>query len=76
MKSVEGLEGNPLVACSCGRTVSADMMRVTGDGYSCDACHETLFRTGQLTREEFAVSQGAPLSVVEKARQIDAASKT
>lgn len=72
MKSVQQIEGNPLVACACGRTVSADMMRIQGDGFSCDACHETLFRTGQLTREEFAVSQGAPLSVVQKARQIDA----
>lgn len=73
MKSVEQLDDNPLVKCGCGRTVNADMMRVVGEGYGCDSCHETLFRTGQLTREEFAVSRGAPLAVVEKARGIDAA---
>jgi hypothetical protein len=73
MKSVQQIEGNPLVQCRCGRTVNADMMRALGDGFGCDACHETLFRTGQLTREEFALSQDAPLAVIDKARQIDAA---
>jgi hypothetical protein len=72
MKSELQIEGNPLVQCGCGRTVNADMMRVFGDGYSCDACHETMFRTGQLTREEFALSHGAPSHVIDKARQIDA----
>jgi hypothetical protein len=73
LKSIQQIEGNPIVECTCGRLVNADMMRPLGDGFGCDACHETLFRTGELTREEFALSQGAPISVVDKARQIDAA---
>lgn len=73
MKSVMQIEGNPLVTCSCGRIVTADMMRVFGDSFSCDSCHETLFRTGDLTREAFAEAHGAPVSVVEKARSQDAA---
>jgi hypothetical protein len=73
MKSVQQLEGNPLVRCACGRMVNADMMRVLGDGFACDSCHETLFRTGQLTSEEFVRSHDAPDSVIEKATLQDAA---
>jgi hypothetical protein len=73
MKSVMGRSDNPLVQCVCGRTVSADMMRVLGDGFACDACHETMFREGTLTRTAFAESHGAPESVITKAQQLDAA---
>lgn len=73
LKSVQQIDGNPLVQCRCGRSVNVDMMRPLGDSFACDACHETLFRSGQLTREEFAVAHGAPLEVVAKARQIDTA---
>ena len=73
MKSVMQIEGNPIVKCGCGRKVNADMMRVVGDGFGCDACHETMFREGTLTREDFAVSQSAPEFVIQKARQLDAA---
>lgn len=72
LKSVEQMEDNPLVVCACGRTVSADMMRVVADGYACDACLETLFREKTLTREEFALSHNAPDSVIAKAREVDA----
>jgi hypothetical protein len=73
MKSLQPLEGNPLVRCSCGRSVNADMMRPTPDGFACDSCHETMFRTGELTREEFAQAHGAPAAVQAKARALDAA---
>lgn len=73
MKSVQQIEGNPLVQCSCGRSVNADMMKVLGDGYGCDACYETQIRTGQMTREEFALSQGAPSDVVARAQRLDLA---
>jgi hypothetical protein len=73
MKSDLQLEENPLVACSCGRKVNADMMRAYGDGYSCDACHETMFRNGDLSREDFARSHGASDAVIAKASLQDAA---
>jgi hypothetical protein len=72
MKSVQEIEGNPLVLCGCGRSVSADMMRVLGDGFACDACHERMFREGTLTRLAFAESHDAPASVIAKAQQQDA----
>jgi hypothetical protein len=72
MKSVQGIEGNPLVKCGCGRSVNADMMRPYKDAFACDACHETMFRTGELTSEEFAAAHDAPEFVLEKARQQDA----
>lgn len=73
MKSVLQMDDNPLVPCACGRSVNADMMRVVGDGYACDACHETWFREGTLTREDFARSLGAPEPVILKAQRQDAA---
>ena len=72
MKTVLQLEGNPLVRCSCGREVNADMMVMVGETFKCDACRETLRRTGELSSEAFALAHGAPESVVAKAQEQDA----
>lgn len=72
MKSVLQMEGNPLVTCVCGRSVSADMMRPLDESFGCDACYATQIRTGKLTCEEFARSLGAPESVILKAQTQDA----
>jgi hypothetical protein len=72
MRSILQLEGNPIVKCSCGRSVNADMMRTLGEGYACDSCFETKFRTGELTLEEFVRGQGAPQTVIAKAQAGDA----
>lgn len=73
MNAAEQLEGNPLVTCTCGRSVSADMMRFAGGGWVCDGCLERSYRTGERTREDFARSQGAPDIVIRKAQELDAA---
>lgn len=72
MQSIQKLEDNPLVQCLCGRIVNADMMRALNGGFACDACHDLLFKTGAVTAEEFALSQGAPAEVVERAQELDA----
>lgn len=71
MRSILRLAENPLVTCGCGRSVNADMMRATRDGFACDSCNEARFRSGELAREEFARFHGAPEHVLAKARVQD-----
>jgi len=72
LKSVMQMADNPIVPCACGRQVNADMMRQLGDAFICDACLERKFRTGELTREDYALAVGAPDAVVTKAQTLDA----
>lgn len=81
MRSVLGLLDNPLVACSCGRTVNADMLvdvRSLPPGirgaseWLCDACRETLFREQKVTRAAFYAALGAPAAVLARVAQRDA----
>jgi hypothetical protein len=71
MKSVQKLEDNPLVQCSVRAHGNADMMRPLDRGFACDACHDLLFKTGVVTAEAFALSQGAPADVLERAQLLD-----
>jgi len=70
-----GLEATAPVRCACGRTVPADMMTDGrtlppellpdhGQALFCDACRETLHRTGRLLPAELAQLLGAPPEVV------------
>jgi hypothetical protein len=42
------------------------LYEVPGHGDRCDACRETLFRTGQLGRAEHFRAIGAPVNLVRR----------
>ena len=62
MKSVQQIEGNPLVRCGCGRIVNADMMRVLGDGYGWMRATRLYSETESLTRERSSSDRTTPRS--------------
>lgn len=76
MKTALAMPNNPLVACVCGRSANADMMRDvrpvrallgTSADYLCDSCMEQVHRTGRLTVEAYCAAMGAPSALVTKA---------
>lgn len=79
LKSVEQLEGNPLVKCGCGRWQSADMLvdvralpmalrqkLAHRADYACDGCRQELVLRGHTTMSEVARHLGAPADVVSR----------
>lgn len=57
----EGTEDRP-----CGRTVRKHVMLHVQSRWVCDACKETLVRSGAMTRAELVQELGAPTHVIQR----------